>query len=95
MSDERILIRQHAWQRMAARGITTAEILAVLAAHDIIEDYPDDTPYPSALLLATVNGRPLHVVRAYDVDTQTVFVITAYQPDPAEWDTTFRKRVTR
>ncbi len=53
-----------------------------------------DTPYPSALLLAFAGSRPLHVVRAIDTESQTTYVITAYEPDPAEWDASFRIRRT-
>jgi hypothetical protein len=51
----------------------------------IIEDYPDDVPYPCCLISGTVNDRPLHVVMAYNnVDSEAI-VITAYEPDPDTW----------
>ena len=57
-----------------------------------IEEYPDDTPFPSALLSGTVAGRRLHVVAAHDGAEDVTYVITTYEPDPAEWDPTFRRR---
>lgn len=36
--------------------------------------------------------RPIHVVVADDPETQEPVVITAYEPDPFRWDSTFRVR---
>lgn len=77
---------------MASRGISVADALAVLQADDAIEDYPDDTPFPSRLLLGTVNGRPLHVVAAYDALGDVTYIVTTYEPDAAEWTADFRRR---
>ena len=58
---------------------------AVLTA-ELVEDYPEDAPFPSVLLLGfTREGRPLHVVCAYDEAGSVAIVITAYQPDPERW----------
>ena len=69
-----------------------AEVVAVLQADDAIETYPDDTPFPSRLLLGTANGRPLHIVAASDVVADVTYVVTTYEPDPAEWSADFRRR---
>ena len=73
-------------------GITVADVLMVLREGERIEEYPDDTPFPSALLSGTVAGRRLHVVAAHDGAEDVTYVITTYEPDPAEWDPTFRRR---
>lgn len=58
----------------------------------IIEDYPDDEPYPSVLIYGcTATGRPIHVVCAYAADDDLAIVITVYEPDPARW-VDFRRR---
>jgi hypothetical protein len=88
----RIEIRRHAFQRMAARGISVADVLTVLRVGELIEDYPDDTPFPSRLLLGTASGRPLHVVAAHDTAADVTYVVTTYQPDPSEWDAEFKRR---
>ena len=59
----------------------------------VIESYPDDTPFPSELLMGIVNGRVLHLVIAKDVEVK--HVITAYEPDPAIWEPGFRVRKDR
>lgn len=60
----------------------------MLTEHRIIADYPADKPFPSKLLLGSVQGRPLHVLVAQD-DNQCYFIITVYQPDPLVWNDDF------
>jgi len=62
------------------------------ASGEVIAEYPDDSPYPSVLILASVAGRPLHVVAARDDGAKHCYVITAYVPDPAQWGSDFRTR---
>ncbi len=66
---------------------------AVVAYGEVIEENPDDTPFPSYLLLDFVEeGRPIHVVFSYDESTETGYVVTAYIPDPKLWTNDFRTR---
>jgi hypothetical protein len=59
----------------------------------IIEEYRDDRPYPSVLVLGrTQQNRALHVVCAYAPDEDQLIVITVYEPDPNRWDQEFRQR---
>ena len=88
-----LLFSGHALQRMIPRGIGEPDVRSVLETGDAIEDYPDDTPYPSALYLGFVSGRPVHVVAATDAQTPQIIVVTVYIPDSALWDATFRRRV--
>jgi Domain of unknown function (DUF4258) len=85
--------RIHALQRMWQRKITPDEVAAVLEQGDAVEAYPDDTPYPSKLLLAVVNGRPLHVVVAENSNENQLIIITVYQPDLLNWQPGFRERL--
>jgi hypothetical protein len=78
---------------MAQRHVTEEHVRATLSAGDVIESYPDDTPYPSALYLGVGDGRPLHVVAAHDLVGQRTIVITVYEPDTAAWDATLRRRL--
>ncbi len=79
---------------MASREITVAMVRAVLETNDAIETYPNDTPFPSRLLIGTVRGRCLHVVAAHDGVEDVTYIVTAYEPDPAKWDADFRRRRT-
>lgn len=83
----------HAIRRMFGREYTVAEVRQVIEADEMIEVYPEDTPYPSCLLLGWVADRPTHVVVAKAETHHAVFVITVYEPDPTQWSADFRKRL--
>ena len=73
--------------------IGVEEVLYVLNTGESIEEYPDDKPYPSALILGwTVAGRPLHIVCAPVVPEKRLIIITTYEPDPNRWAPDFRGR---
>ncbi len=68
---------------------------ALLVTGVIIEDYPDDAPFPSALFLGWHASDPLHVVAALDTGRETVYIVTAYKPDLAHFMDDFRTRRKR
>jgi hypothetical protein len=72
----RLVDRVHAIQRMVQRAISEIEARHVIATGEIVEDYPNDTPYPSRLVLGWSGRRPIHVVVADNVDDQENIVIT-------------------
>lgn len=73
--------------------ITVVELLHALSVGEIIEEYPTDKPYPSALILGhTAMSRPLHVVCAPVLAEQRLIIITTYEPDPARWEADFQRR---
>ena len=92
MSADRITFRVHAVRRMFRRAISVEDVRRVLADGETIEDYPDDKPYPSRLLLGWRGARPLHVVAAHNAEDGETIVITAYEPDPELWEPDFRRR---
>ena len=76
--------------------ISTAEILATFDTGEIIEEYPDDVPYPSCLILGrTQAGRPLHVVCAPVLEEGRLIIVTTYQPDSLRWENDWRRRKPR
>jgi len=79
---------------MYQRNISEPEVRHVIATGETVEDYPDDTPYPSRLLLGWHGQRPLHVVVADNADDQENIVITVYEPDLTEWESDFKRRKT-
>jgi len=88
----KIRYRAHAVQRMFERGISARAVRDTLTLGQEIASYQQDYPYPSRLLLGWQEGRPLHVVAAYNAEDEEHIVITVYEPDAALWDTTFRRR---
>ena len=89
--DDSIEITQHMMLRFQQRGIRYYEIKEALLRGEIIEDYPHDFPYPSCLGLGiTPAERKLHIV--VGIGDGKLWIITAYEPDPARWSADFRVR---
>ncbi len=86
------LFSRHAIERMFQRSITPETVRDIIATGEVIADYPEDTPYPSTLLLGFADRRPVHVVVASDPDSGLCHVITVYQPSPALWSDDFKTR---
>lgn len=84
--------QRHALERMMERGISRESVKEILKKGEIIEDYPDDKPYPSALFLGWVRGEPLHAVAAFDSLTGWCFIITAYKPDLEHFESDYKTR---
>lgn len=89
---DRLIFRVHAIQRMFQRRISVDDVRQVLATGEVVEDYPNDTPYPSRLLLGWCGSRPIHVVAAENVAAQETIVITVYEPDLTQWEPGFKRR---
>ena len=82
----RIRITDHADEEAQADRLTYDEILESVLHGDVIEDYPDDKPYPSCLVYGdTTNGEPVHSVWALNSENGWAVLITTYRPDPARW----------
>ncbi len=84
--------RRHALERLMERGFSRDAVKKVLLSGEIIEDYPDDKPFPSALFLGLINGEPFHVVVALDSETGRCFIITAYKPDLKHFESDYKTR---
>ncbi len=79
---------------MFEREISLEDVRHALKTGELIEDYPDDTPYPSRLVLGWRGTQPIHVVAAdNDKDRETI-VITTYEPDPDRWEPDYKRRKT-
>jgi hypothetical protein len=77
---------------MIQRNISEGEIVHTIKYGAIIKEYPDDTPFPSILLLCWYGIRPLHVVIAIDNVEKILFIVTTYEPNSDEWEDNFRRR---
>ncbi|WIG58690.1 MAG: hypothetical protein OJF49_001436 [Ktedonobacterales bacterium] len=87
-----VIFSGHATQRMFERGLSTADILSVIQQGEVIEDYPNDTPHPSCLLLGFVGATPIHTVIAKHAATGRCIVVTVYVPNPTRWSADFKIR---
>ena len=88
--DETIRMTDHAINRCRERSIKYDEITAAILSGEIIEQYPEDFPYPSCLILGTVASGPLHVVAG--VGGGALWIISAYRPALDKWEPDFKTR---
>ena len=84
--------RKHVFERMLERDISRNDVKEVLLNGELINNYPKDKPFPSALFFKLVNNRPLHVVAAIDSNKGKVFIITAYEPSLEIFKKDFKTR---
>ncbi len=89
---ENLVFSSHAIQQMFFRRITKQEVKTTINYGEVIEEKPNDSPFPSYLILDFVNGKPIHVVLSYDEVKGIGYVVTAYIPDNQLWTNNFRKR---
>lgn len=75
--------------RLAGRYLARDEILDAVDSYEIIEPYPEDKYLPSYLVLAATS---FHVQFATDVAGDSVRIVTAYRPDPNEWESDLKTR---
>uniref|UniRef100_A0A831U4S1 DUF4258 domain-containing protein n=1 Tax=Geobacter metallireducens TaxID=28232 RepID=A0A831U4S1_GEOME len=87
-----LIFRTHALLRMSQRGIAPQDVREALEQGEVIEDYPDDRPYPSCLVLGRCGSRSLHIVIADNREDGETVVITVYEPDNGKWHPDFRRR---
>ncbi|MBW4428698.1 MAG: DUF4258 domain-containing protein [Nostoc desertorum CM1-VF14] len=92
---QNLVFSRHAIQQMFYRRISQKEVKTAISYGEVIEENPDDTPYPSYLILDFLEGKPIHVVFSYNEDTDTGYVVTAYIPDSNIWLDGFRTRRQR
>lgn len=83
----------HAVVQMFKRGISADDIEEGIKKGEKIKYYPQDKPYPSCLVLSFVKQIPLHIVVSQDAISGICFIITAYIPDPAYWDSDFKNKI--
>jgi len=84
--NSRVRITDHADEEAFNDSLTYEEIYSSVMQGEVIEDYPDDKPYPSCLILGrNFSGEPIHSVWAYNPENRWTVLITVYRPDPDRW----------
>ena len=90
------IYRTHAIERMFERDISDEAVEEVIKNGKIIEEYLDDKPYPSFLILGYEKNdfkKPIHVVFAKD--GKDIIIITAYRPDELKWTNNYQTRIKK
>lgn len=82
----------HVTMRLRGRFVSRPAILEAVDSYEVIEAYREDKYLPSYLVLAQEEHGAFHVLFATDVPGRNVRVVTAYRPNPDEWEPDFRHR---
>jgi len=85
-----ILISHHARVRMFERNVSTDDLIAIISSGEIIEEYPDDEPCPSFLIMGFIDATAYHTVIGLCQDH--IRVITVYIPEEDKWIEYRRRR---
>lgn len=90
-SEDMIFMSEHASQRCIQRRITQQDIRNCIMTGEIIEQYPDDFPFPSCLIYGhTADEKILHVVASDNGEASKI--ITAYYPNTIKFETDLKTR---
>jgi hypothetical protein len=92
VAERKILWTYHVNLRLKGRFISRQAIVESYLCYEIIERYPEDKYLPSYLLRSEYQKDVFQILYAVDVEGDNVRIVTAYRPDPQEWDEGFRNR---
>ncbi len=88
---DNVILTHHVLERIRQREIERDDLFNVVSTGKIIEQYPNDYPFPSCLILGnSLNGSPLHLVCGSAKNK--VWFVTVYFPDPDEWEDDLKTR---
>ena len=89
--EDMVFVTYHTAERCRQRGITAKDIKQVVETGEIIEQYPEDFPFPSCLICGKDSaGKVAHVCISDEGIASRI--ITAYYPDKDKWDESFKIR---
>ena len=89
-NEQSVVLTQHFLDKIEIRSIKLADIKAAIMNGEIIEQYPDDYPHPSCLVLGFSDNKPLHIVIGNNGDM--LWLITAYIPNIDKWKDDYKTR---
>ena len=89
--NDAVFITEHAAERSRQRGIFSRDIRNAVVTGEIIEQYPDDFPFSSCLILGKdMAGNVIHICMSEEGTASRI--ITAYYPDREKWSADFKTR---
>ena len=97
ISKKRYNITSHARREMSLKedDISEKELVEAILNGEMIEDYANDRPFPSCIIVGkTEGGRSIHAVCAYSGEDDLAIIITTYEPALNKWiDYKYRRMV--
>ena len=91
-NDENIIITQHALLRLRQKNIKYSDVKNAILTGDIIEEYPDDFPYPSCLISGFGKRERVHLHTVVGINIPSLWIITAYYPTTDKWYDDYKPR---
>lgn len=86
-----IIITLHGQLRLNERNISVDDVMNAINNGEIIEQYPQDFPFPSCLILGiSIKNKYIHIVVSINEDK--IYLITAYLPTTDKWSADFKSR---
>jgi hypothetical protein len=92
LQEGKVFWTYHVNMRLRGRFINRQGILQSPAIYEIIEEYPRDKYLPSYLVYTEYQGDIFHILFAVDLEEENVRIVTAYRPNPEEWEDGFKTR---
>lgn len=90
-AEDKIFATNHAAERFRERKISAQDIYSAIDTGEVIEQYPNDYPYPSCLVLGkNLRDEKIHAVLSDEGTASRI--ITAYFPDIDKWSADFKVR---
>ena len=77
--------------RLQERGIFPTDVISCITSGDIIEQYPNDYPYPSCLILG-INTDSKYIHSVIGSNGSELTFITAYYPNLDKWEPDLKTR---
>ena len=88
---DQVYATEHASERFRQRGIKARDVRCAVENGEVIEQYPDDYPFPSCLILGyDLKNKPIHVCLSDEGSSSRI--ITAYYPNSDKWSNDYRTR---
>ncbi len=90
-TDRKIRWSAHSLARIQERGLSRNDVIDCILSGEIIEDYPEDSPHPSCLILGYADSsKAVHSV--VGTDGEYIYIITAYIPNTNKFEKDLKTR---